>query len=130
MRTPVGLLCLEPCAVSPRGSERRGARLQPLSDLPEFIQTEMHHVRTLKILLQVYMYELRRSQLIEDAKLDRLFLSVEELLGLHQHFLGCLKARQKDAQTDGGPSSYQIAHFGDILVSQVGKSAREADDRA
>lgn len=87
----------------------------------EFIQTEMHHVRTLKILLQVYMYELRRSQLIEDAKLDRLFLSVEELLSLHQHFLSCLKARQKDAQTEESPNNYQITQFGDILVSQVGK---------
>uniref|UniRef100_H3DBQ7 Rho/rac guanine nucleotide exchange factor (GEF) 18a n=1 Tax=Tetraodon nigroviridis TaxID=99883 RepID=H3DBQ7_TETNG len=84
----------------------------------EFIQTEMHHVRTLKILLQVYLYELRRSQLMEDAKLDRLFLSVEELLSLHQHFLSCLKARQRDAQTEEGPNNYQITRFGDILVSQ------------
>lgn len=93
-------------------------------DLLEFIQTEMHHVRTLKILLQVYLYELRRSQLMEDAKLDRLFLSVEELLSLHQHFLSCLKARQRDAQTEEGPNNYQITRFGDILVSQVGRRAR------
>lgn len=86
----------------------------------EFIQTEMHHVRTLKILLQVYAYELRRSQLIEDAKLERLFHGVEELLGLHQHFLSRLKARQKEAQAEESPNSYQITHFGDILVSQVG----------
>lgn len=85
----------------------------------EFIQTEMHHVRTLKILLQVYMYELRRSQLIEDAKLEQLFLSVEELLSLHQHFLSCLKARQEEAQPDESPNNYQITQFGDILVSQV-----------
>lgn len=94
--------------------------------LLEFIQTEMHHVRTLKILLQVYAYELRRSQLIEDAKLDRLFRGVEELLGLHQHFLGCLKARQKEAQAEESPSSYQIAQFGDILVAQVGGASRLA----
>lgn len=77
-------------------------------------------MRTLKILLQVYMYELRRAQLIEDAKLDQLFLSVEELLGLHQYFLGCLKARQRDAQTEESPNSYQVSRFGDILISQVG----------
>lgn len=94
----------------------------------EFIQTEMHHVRTLKILLQVYMYELRRSQLMEDAKLDRLFVSVEELLSLHQHFLSCLKARQKDAQAEEGPNNYQITQFGDVLVSQVGKHANDDGD--
>lgn len=104
---------LRPCALL--------ARLQTRLRLPEFIQTEMHHVRTLKVLLQVYMYELRRSQLMEDAKLERLFLSVEELLGLHQHFLGRLKARQKDVQTEERPDGYQIAQFGDILLSQVGE---------
>lgn len=78
-------------------------------------------MRTLKILLHVYMYELRRSQLMEEAKLERLFLSVEELLGLHLHFLRCLKARQKEAQTEESPNGYQINQFGDILVSQVGK---------
>lgn len=92
---------------------------KPVSCILEFIQTEMHHVRTLKVLLQVYMYELRRSQLIEDAKLEQLFLSVEELLSLHQHFLSCLKARQEEAQPEESPNNYQITQFGDILVSQV-----------
>ncbi|TNM98428.1 hypothetical protein fugu_014674 [Takifugu bimaculatus] len=91
----------------------------------EFIQTEMHHVRTLKVLLQVYMYELRRSQLIEDAKLEQLFLSVEELLSLHQHFLSCLKARQEEAQPDESPNNYQITQFGDILVSQFSGAVGE-----
>lgn len=95
------------------------SHFKPVSCILEFIQTEMHHVRTLKVLLQVYMYELRRSQLIEDAKLEQLFLSVEELLSLHQHFLSCLKARQEEAQPDESPNNYQIPQFGDILVSQV-----------
>lgn len=85
----------------------------------EFIQTEMHHVRTLKILLHVYMYELRRA-LLEEAKLDRLFLGVEALLNLHQHFLTSLKHRQRESQLDGSPNNYQITQLGDILVSQVG----------
>uniref|UniRef100_A0A3Q3XET5 Uncharacterized protein n=1 Tax=Mola mola TaxID=94237 RepID=A0A3Q3XET5_MOLML len=84
----------------------------------EFIQTEMHHVRTLKILLQVYMYELRRSSLIDEAKLDRLFPGVEALLNLHHHFLTCLKVRQNESQEEGSPNSYQITQFGDILISQ------------
>lgn len=86
----------------------------------EFIQTEMHHVRTLKILLRVYMYELRQSSLIEEARLDWLFLGVEALLNLHQHFLACLKVRQNESQEEGTPNNYQITQFGDILISQVG----------
>ena len=82
----------------------------------------MHHVRTLKILLHVYMYELRQSLLIEEAKLDRLFFGVEALLNLHQYFLNCLKARQKECQEDGSPNNYQITQLGDILISQVGEN--------
>lgn len=86
----------------------------------EFIQTEMHHVRTLKILLHVYMYELRQSLLIEEARLERLFFGVDVLLNLHQHFLTCLKARQNESQEEGIPNTYRITQFGDILISQVG----------
>ncbi|XP_008274020.1 rho guanine nucleotide exchange factor 18a [Stegastes partitus] len=84
----------------------------------ELIQTEMHHVRTLKILLRIYMHELKQSQLIEVNKLERLFLEVEPLLGLHQHFLNCLKMRQNQSQEEGQPNNYHITQLGDILISQ------------
>lgn len=84
----------------------------------------MHHVRTLKILLHVYLYELKKSLLIEEARLERLFLGVEALLNLHVHFLNCLKVRQNESQEEGAPNNYQITQFGDILSSQVGQSKR------
>ncbi|XP_035525965.1 rho guanine nucleotide exchange factor 18a [Morone saxatilis] len=84
----------------------------------ELIQTEMHHVRTLKILLHVYMHELRQSLLIEETRLERLFTGVEPLLILHQHFLNCLKVRQNESQEEGSPNNYQITQLGDILISQ------------
>ncbi|XP_040911816.1 rho guanine nucleotide exchange factor 18a isoform X2 [Toxotes jaculatrix] len=84
----------------------------------ELIQTEMHHVRTLKILLHVYMHELRQSQLIEEATLERLFPGVEALLTLHQHFLNCLKTRQNQSREEDSPNNYQITQLGDILISQ------------
>lgn len=80
----------------------------------------MHHVRTLKILLHVYMYELKKSLLIEEARLERLFLGVEALLNLHGHFLTCLKVRQSESQEEGAPNNYHITQFGDILRAQVG----------
>lgn len=81
----------------------------------------MHHVRTLKILLHVYMYELRERLLMEEAKLERLFRSVNPLLMLHQHFLNSLKLRRKHSQVEESPSNYQITQLGDILISQVGQ---------
>ncbi|XP_038573539.1 rho guanine nucleotide exchange factor 18a isoform X3 [Micropterus salmoides] len=83
----------------------------------ELIQTEMHHVRTLKILLYVYMHELGKSLLIEENKLEGLFLGVAELLTLHQRFLNCLKVHQNQSQ-EGSPNDYQITQLGDILISQ------------
>ncbi|XP_061695900.1 rho guanine nucleotide exchange factor 18a [Syngnathoides biaculeatus] len=88
----------------------------------ELIQTEMHHVRTLKILSHVYMYELRQSTLLEDDKMGILFPGVDALLTLHQHFLDCLKLRQSQSQEEGSPSSYQITELGDILLSQFSGS--------
>lgn len=82
----------------------------------------MHHVRTLKTLLYVYMHELWESQLIEEAKLERLFPKVEALLSLHQHFLNCLKSRQSQSMEDSGPTEYQITQLGDVLIAQVHQS--------
>uniref|UniRef100_A0A8C5HFQ5 Rho guanine nucleotide exchange factor 18-like n=1 Tax=Gouania willdenowi TaxID=441366 RepID=A0A8C5HFQ5_GOUWI len=84
----------------------------------ELIQTEMHHVRTLKILLHVYMHELRKSLLIEEGKLEWLFMRNEELLSLHQNFLKCLRGCQKQSQEEGSDGNYQITQLGDILISQ------------
>ncbi|KAM6989319.1 rho guanine nucleotide exchange factor 18a [Tautogolabrus adspersus] len=84
----------------------------------ELIQTEMHHVRTLKILIHVYMHELRQSLLIEESRLERLFFGVEALLGLHQRFLNLLKVRQCQSQEEDNPNIYQITQLGDILISQ------------
>lgn len=97
-----------------------GSQTKRLLMSPELMQTEMHHVRTLKILLCVYMHELRQFHLFEEARLEWLFPSVEALLTLHQHFLNCLKVRLNQSQEDGGPDSYQISQLGDILLSQVG----------
>lgn len=82
----------------------------------------MHHVRTLRILLHVYMHELRQSMLVEEARLERLFFGVHALLALHQDFLKSLKERQADSQEEGSPNNYQITQLGDILTSQVGES--------
>lgn len=84
----------------------------------ELIQTEMHHVRTLKILIHIYMYELKQSLLVDDAWLEQLFPGVQVLLSLHQHFLTALKSRQKLCQDEENPNNYYITQLGDILINQ------------
>ncbi|KAL6104018.1 arhgef18 [Pungitius sinensis] len=84
----------------------------------ELIQTEMHHVRTLKILFYVYIHELKQSSLIEEGRLERLFLVVEDLLTLHQHFLNCLKVLKHQSHEEGSPHNYQITQLGNVLISQ------------
>lgn len=80
----------------------------------------MHHVRTLKILLRVYLHEMRQSALIEEVRLERLFPGADTLLNLHQHFLNCLKAHQHQSLEEGSTNNYQITQLGDIIISQVG----------
>uniref|UniRef100_A0A3Q3H2R0 Rho/rac guanine nucleotide exchange factor (GEF) 18a n=1 Tax=Kryptolebias marmoratus TaxID=37003 RepID=A0A3Q3H2R0_KRYMA len=82
------------------------------------IQTEMHHVRTLKILTHIYMYELKQSLRVDNAWLEQLFPGVEVLLGLHQLFLNLLKERQKESQEEGSSKNYYITQLGDILINQ------------
>lgn len=46
----------------------------------ELIQTEVYHMRTLKLLLSVYQYELRHNLQMEETMLDRMFPQVTRTL--------------------------------------------------
>uniref|UniRef100_A0A8C6V158 Rho/rac guanine nucleotide exchange factor (GEF) 18a n=1 Tax=Neogobius melanostomus TaxID=47308 RepID=A0A8C6V158_9GOBI len=91
----------------------------------ELMQTEMHHVRTLKVLLYVYKYELKQSALLDDMRLERLFPAVDALLSHHQHLLDGLKRRQEQSQEQDSPNNYQITQLGDILITQFSGSVGE-----
>ncbi|XP_020784826.2 rho guanine nucleotide exchange factor 18a [Boleophthalmus pectinirostris] len=91
----------------------------------ELMHTEMHHVRTLKVLLYVYMYELRQSGMVDEQRLERLFPAIDALLSHHQHFLDALKRRQRQSQEPEGSNNYQITQLGDILITQFSGSVGE-----
>ncbi|KAM9459005.1 rho guanine nucleotide exchange factor 18-like isoform 1-T2 [Salvelinus alpinus] len=78
----------------------------------ELIQTEVHHVRNLKLLLSVYQYELRHSLHMEETRLERMFPQIDSLLHIHQHFLWCLM--------DGRDrhNHHTVTQLGDILINQ------------
>ncbi|KAI1883324.1 hypothetical protein AGOR_G00244020 [Albula goreensis] len=84
----------------------------------ELVQTEVHHVRTLKLLLRVYARELRASLQMEEEKLERLFPQVENLLQIHLHFLQQLKQRRSESLQPGTQRNYAILRLGDVLTAQ------------
>ncbi|XP_067271766.1 rho guanine nucleotide exchange factor 18-like isoform X2 [Pseudorasbora parva] len=84
----------------------------------ELIQTEIHHVRTLKIMLRVYARELRETLQLDDRKLDCLFPQLDSLLELHNHFLSRLRERRAESLQPGSEHNYAIHKLSDILISQ------------
>ncbi|XP_027014138.2 rho guanine nucleotide exchange factor 18 isoform X2 [Tachysurus fulvidraco] len=84
----------------------------------ELIQTEMHHVRTLKIMLLVYVHELRETLQLDERRLDCLFPQLEILLDLHGHFLSRLRERRQETLEPGSQRNYVIHSVADILSEQ------------
>ncbi|XP_029285191.1 LOW QUALITY PROTEIN: rho guanine nucleotide exchange factor 18 [Cottoperca gobio] len=84
----------------------------------ELMQTEMHHVRTLKIMLRVYVRELKENLQMDSGKLDCLFPRLENLLELHTHFLSRLKERQRENLVSPNERNYAIGRVADLLITQ------------
>uniref|UniRef100_A0A6Q2YUY8 Rho/rac guanine nucleotide exchange factor (GEF) 18b n=1 Tax=Esox lucius TaxID=8010 RepID=A0A6Q2YUY8_ESOLU len=96
----------------------------------ELMQTEMHHVRTLKIMLRVYMRELKEHLQMEERQLECLFPRLESLLELHTYFLSRLKERRRDATQAGSDRNYNVQRLADILTTQfsgeIGERMKES----
>uniref|UniRef100_A0A8C9TX05 Rho/Rac guanine nucleotide exchange factor 18 n=1 Tax=Scleropages formosus TaxID=113540 RepID=A0A8C9TX05_SCLFO len=84
----------------------------------ELIQTEMHHVRTLKVMKWVYAHKMRETLQMDDGKLERLFPRLECLLEVHQFFLLQLKERRRQSLEPGSEHNFSIQRIGDILTLQ------------
>uniref|UniRef100_A0A669DZN3 Rho/Rac guanine nucleotide exchange factor 18 n=1 Tax=Oreochromis niloticus TaxID=8128 RepID=A0A669DZN3_ORENI len=84
----------------------------------ELMQTEMHHVRTLKIMLRVYVRELKENLQMDAGRLDCLFPRLENLLDLHTNFLSRLKERRRESLVPPSDRNYTINKLADILIAQ------------
>ncbi|XP_077088637.1 rho guanine nucleotide exchange factor 18a isoform X2 [Siphateles boraxobius] len=91
----------------------------------ELIQTEINHVRTLKLVLGVYVRELRETLQMDETRLERLFPQVDNLLLVHQLFLNRLKQRRVDSMEAGSTQNYCIHSIGDILIAQFSGEMRD-----
>lgn len=76
-------------------------------------------MRTLKIMLRVYVRELKENLQMDPGKLDCLFPRLENLLELHTHFLSRLKERRRENLTSPNERNYSINRVADILITQV-----------
>ncbi|CAI9536196.1 unnamed protein product, partial [Staurois parvus] len=95
----------------------------------ELMQTEMHHVRTLKIMLKVYCRALR-EELHWNKEINQLLPCVDELLELHGQFLTRFKERRKESLEEGSDRNYFIQKIGDILVQQFsGDTGARMEDK-
>ncbi|KAM4738432.1 rho guanine nucleotide exchange factor 18 [Anableps anableps] len=84
----------------------------------ELMQTEMHHVRTLKIMLRVYVREMKENLQMDSGRLDCLFPRLENLLDLHTRFLSCLRERRRENLVSPSDRNYTINRVADILIAQ------------
>lgn len=85
------------------------------------MQTEMHHIRTLRIMSEVYSKSLQKELHLELQTVEKLFPVLDELLDLHtQHLLRLLERKRESQQEGGNPDGgIIISRIGDLLVNQV-----------
>ncbi|KAF1387298.1 hypothetical protein PFLUV_G00103940 [Perca fluviatilis] len=85
----------------------------------ELYQTEFHHVRTLKIMSDVYYKGLQKELQLDSHTLDKIFPVMDDLLDTHTHFLTLLLERKRASSTEAQKdSSFLICSIGDVLLSQ------------
>ncbi|XP_073764209.1 A-kinase anchor protein 13 isoform X5 [Danio rerio] len=94
----------------------------------ELIQTEMHHLRTLRIMCDVYSKGLLMDLQLEPQAVEKMFPMLDDLLELHSFFFSALLERKKEARLDG-TDGFLIHRIGDLLVSQFSDSNAESMKR-
>lgn len=85
------------------------------------MQTELHHIRTLRIMSEIYSKGLQKEVPLDQHTVERIFPVLDDLLDLHSQLLQRLFDRKKESQLEAGGSegNFTINRIGDILVSQV-----------
>uniref|UniRef100_G3N688 Uncharacterized protein n=1 Tax=Gasterosteus aculeatus aculeatus TaxID=481459 RepID=G3N688_GASAC len=91
----------------------------------ELYQTEFHHVRTLKIMSEVYYKGLQKELQLDPQTLDKIFPVLDDMLETHTHFLTLLLERKKASSTEGQNNNYLIFSIGDVLLNQFSGSSAD-----
>ncbi|XP_055257559.1 rho guanine nucleotide exchange factor 2 isoform X3 [Moschus berezovskii] len=92
----------------------------------ELIQTELHHVRTLKIMTRLFRTGMLEELQLEPGVVQGLFPCVDELTDIHTRFLSQLLDRRRQALCPGSTRNFVIHRLGDLLITQFsGPSAEQ-----
>lgn len=85
------------------------------------MQTEMHHIRTLRIMSEVFSKGLQKELQMDQQTVEKLFPTLDDLLELHTQHLLRLLERKRECQLESGgfEGGFVINRIGDILVNQV-----------
>uniref|UniRef100_A0A8C9SXX0 Rho/Rac guanine nucleotide exchange factor 2 n=1 Tax=Scleropages formosus TaxID=113540 RepID=A0A8C9SXX0_SCLFO len=92
----------------------------------ELIQTELHHVRTLRIMEGVYRRGMLEEVRLEPGLVHGVFPCLDRLLSLHSHFLAQLLLRKNHSLAPGSSTNFTIHQLGDVLQEQF--SGQNADE--
>nr|XP_019965269.1 PREDICTED: rho guanine nucleotide exchange factor 2 [Paralichthys olivaceus] len=92
----------------------------------ELIQTEFHHVRTLRIMEGVYRRGMQEEVMLEAGVVHTIFPCLDQLLELHSNFLSELLNKRKEGLMEGSSSNFTVRSIGDLLLRQF--SGACADD--
>uniref|UniRef100_A0A670K4R2 A-kinase anchoring protein 13 n=1 Tax=Podarcis muralis TaxID=64176 RepID=A0A670K4R2_PODMU len=84
----------------------------------ELMQTEMHHVRTLKIMSDVYSRGMLQELQYEQQMVEKVFPCLDDLLNIHTQFFQRILERKKESLADRSEKNFVIKRIGDILVNQ------------
>ncbi|NWI51660.1 AKP13 protein, partial [Calyptomena viridis] len=91
----------------------------------ELMQTEMHHVRTLKIMNDVYSAAMVKVLQYDQQVVDKIFPCLENLLQIHSNFFQRILERKKESLADKSEKNFVIKRIGDILVNQFSGDSAE-----
>ncbi|XP_077051454.1 rho guanine nucleotide exchange factor 2 isoform X3 [Siphateles boraxobius] len=84
----------------------------------ELIQTELHHVRTLRIMEGVFRRGMLEEVQLEPGVVHALFPCLERLLTLHTHFLTQLLERRAHSLQPESTNNFTITQISDVLIKQ------------
>uniref|UniRef100_A0A671Q845 Rho guanine nucleotide exchange factor 2-like n=1 Tax=Sinocyclocheilus anshuiensis TaxID=1608454 RepID=A0A671Q845_9TELE len=92
----------------------------------ELIQTELNHVRTLRIMEGVFRRGMLEEVLMEMGVVHAIFPCLDQLLSIHSNFLSQLLQRRNNSLAPSSTRNFTIQKLGDILVEQFsGQNAEE-----
>ncbi|XP_044063885.1 rho guanine nucleotide exchange factor 2 [Siniperca chuatsi] len=92
----------------------------------ELIQTEFHHVRTLRIMEGVYRRGMLEEVMLEAGVVHTIFPCLDQLLEWHSSFLSELLNRRKEGLMEGSSTNFTVRRIGELLLRQF--SGQSADD--